>query len=92
MKFDDGTLWLLGGKVALSAMYCPGWDHWAFFVSENGGRFRGDCLDLNAAFWRFKFGCTIWGLGRLSKLIGWIPAGRAGRGHCVGYWTKSPAI
>lgn len=92
MKLSDGTLWLFDHKVALSAMYCPGWDGWAFFVSENGGRRSHECLDLNAAFWRLHFGCTIWGIGWLSRLIGRIPAGKFRRGHCVGYWTRSPAI
>lgn len=82
------TLWLFNGQVCLSAQYCPGWDRPNFFLSENGGRHHGECLDLNAAFWRLRFGVTFWNLGRFARLLRHVPDGRDGRGHWLRIWPR----
>jgi hypothetical protein len=70
-------------RLSVSAYYCPNWERPLWFVSDNGGRHAHECLDLNAAIWRFLFGLTIWRIGALSRLLRFIPDGPRGRGHTL---------
>lgn len=77
------TVSLFRGRLSLNAGYYPMWDKWQLSFHENGGRRAGDCLDITVEVGHVCLGVTIWGLGRLSRLVSWIPT-RNGRG----YWIR----
>jgi hypothetical protein len=80
------TLWLFGDRLSLLALHCPDWPRgFRLYFHENGGRRRGECLDLNLSVGHVALAVTLWDMGAVSLLTRCIPAGPRGLGFAFGF-------
>lgn len=70
-------------RLTVSAMCYP--HHWGLHWRENGAREPQHVLDTTLMIGPWSFNLTFWHIGRLAWLIGWLHAGRKGRGHHIGW-------
>lgn len=79
----------------MGVAFYPSWPRgFRLYFSENGGRRRDECLDININVARFHFEVTFWGMKRLGDLLRRLPDGPRGRGYKLGWpgpETRLPA-
>jgi hypothetical protein len=84
------TLW--NGEIFLEAGHYPMWpDGFRLYAFENGGRRQGECLSLSLNIGKFHLNVTTFNMRWLPLLIGWVPDGKRGRGHAIGWPGPEPA-
>jgi hypothetical protein len=80
------SLWV--GECCLTANYCPSWPQGRFTFHENGGRKRGECLDLNLTIGRVIFSIVWFNLRWLPALLRFVPT-KPKSGFSFGFFPSS---
>jgi hypothetical protein len=75
--------WLWCNRVSVSVFCFP--HHWGFHWRENGAR-ADQVLDTALMIGPWSFELTVWDFSRLGRFIRWVPRGKNGRGHVIGWW------
>ena len=67
------TIWMFRNRVSVGMQYCGVWPRPMWYVSENGGRQYHECFDCSIVLGRVWLNLTVWGIGRLSKVLRFLP-------------------
>lgn len=73
---------LLHDRVCVAAFCFP--HHWGLHWRENGAR-ADQCLDTTLMIGPWSLNLMVWDFARVGRFIRWIPRGKNGRGHFIGW-------